>query len=145
MDDRLRQILETLPEKPPRSRLEPFREFIGKLREQGRAYRDIAVILAETCELHISATAVHNFVRSRSLAKPEPRTPRTRENCPAKSRSTEHRQTSVKANDALHDVQQRIQALKHRSEATQPAPKGFQFDPEKPLRLKKSGGKGDDG
>ncbi len=137
MDDRLRQILETLPEKPPRSRLDPFREFIGKLREQGRTYRDIAFILAERCELQISATAVHNFVRSRSRAKPEPQTRRTEERDPPGNRSIERGQTALKAKDALHNVQQRIQALKRRSEAAQPAPQGFKFDPEEPLRLKK--------
>jgi hypothetical protein len=137
MDERLRQILETLPEKPPRSRLEPFREFIGKLREQGRTYRDIAVILAERCELRISATAVHNFVRSRSREKPEPRMRRTGQSGPPRNRSTERGRSVVEANGALHDVQQRIQALKRRSEEAQPAPQGFQFDPDEPLRLKK--------
>jgi hypothetical protein len=137
MDDRLRQILETLPEKPPRSRLEPFREFIAKLREQGRTYRNIAVILAERCEVHISASAIHDFVRIRSRATADLRTPSTEETGPPRNRSTSRGQTALKANDALHDVQQRIQALKRRSDPAQPAPQGFQYDPEKPLQLKK--------
>src|SRR6516162_4929908 len=46
MDRKFEDILDTLPEKPPRSRLEPYRELIGELRKRGRTYRDIAGILA---------------------------------------------------------------------------------------------------
>jgi len=51
MDTDLKKILAELPIKPPRSRLEPYREFIEELRSRGRTYRDIAEILAEKCAL----------------------------------------------------------------------------------------------
>jgi hypothetical protein len=47
MDTDLKKILAELPIKPPRSRLEPYREFIEELRSRGRTYRDIAGILAK--------------------------------------------------------------------------------------------------
>ena len=61
MDTDLKKILAELPIKPPRSRLEPYREFIEELRSRGRTYRDIAEILAEKCGLHVTASGVHDF------------------------------------------------------------------------------------
>jgi hypothetical protein len=74
MDRHLKQLLRTLPEKPPRSRLEPYREFIEELRRLKRTYRDIAAILAEKCNLQVSASGIHDFVRARSRGEETGRT-----------------------------------------------------------------------
>ncbi len=66
MDADLKKILAELPNKPPRSRLEPYREFIEELRSRGRTYRDIAEILAEKCAVQVTGSGVHDFVRTRS-------------------------------------------------------------------------------
>ena len=44
-NDDLQAILDRLPPKPPRSKLEPYAELIQELRKRGRSYRDIAGIL----------------------------------------------------------------------------------------------------
>jgi hypothetical protein len=41
VDSEFRNILESLPEKPLRSRLEPYGELIDGLRRRGRTYRDV--------------------------------------------------------------------------------------------------------
>src|SRR5437660_11207065 len=69
-EDQLRNIIAALPEKLSRSRLEPYRQLIGELRRRRRTYREIAEVLAEKCDLRISATAVHNFVRRHLRRKP---------------------------------------------------------------------------
>ncbi len=69
MDTDLKKILAELPIKPPRSRLEPYREFIEELRSRGRTYRDIAEILAEKCAVQVTGSGVHDFVRTRTRAK----------------------------------------------------------------------------
>jgi hypothetical protein len=69
MDANLEDILDELPDKPPRSRLETYREFIEELRSKGRTYRNIAEILAEKCGVQVTGSGVHYFVRSRSRAK----------------------------------------------------------------------------
>jgi hypothetical protein len=74
MDRYLKQLLRTLPEKPPRSRLEPYREFIEELRRLKRTYRNIAAILAEQCNLQVSASGIHDFVRARSKGEETERT-----------------------------------------------------------------------
>ena len=71
MDDKLQVILDSLPEKPPRSRLEPYCELIDELRRRGRTYREIARILVEKCQLQVSRSTVHDFVRGRSRTKPK--------------------------------------------------------------------------
>jgi hypothetical protein len=141
MDDQLEQILETLPEKPPRSRLETYREFIEELRRRGRTYRDIAAILAEKCELRVSASAIHDFVRTRSREKVMGRTGRTDAKRLPAYQSLDGEKTAFNTNAPPDVVQQRIAALRHRNAAIQPAPEGFQFDPGEPLRLKQLGRK----
>jgi hypothetical protein len=42
MDAKTSAILDSLTDKPPRSRLEPHHELIQELRRRGRTYRDIA-------------------------------------------------------------------------------------------------------
>jgi hypothetical protein len=73
MNEWLKQVLQTLPEKRPRSRLEPYREFIDELRHLGRTYREIAAILADRCQLQVSFSAIHEFVQTRSRGRGETR------------------------------------------------------------------------
>ena len=72
-EDQLRNIIAALSEKLSRSRLEPYRQLIGELRRRRRTYREIARILGEKCDLLISATAVHNFVRLHLRRRPNRR------------------------------------------------------------------------
>src|SRR5438445_10465028 len=62
-DDKVRDIIESLPEERSRSRLEPYRQLIAELRRLHRTYREIADVLGEKCQVQVSAAAVHNFVR----------------------------------------------------------------------------------
>src|SRR6266849_612208 len=140
MDAKFKDILDALPGKPPRSRLEPYRELIEELRRRGWAYRDIAHILAEKCQVQVSASGVHNFVRTRSPAKGKS----------AKRTAADAMKTAPTAPEAGimnsaqepstdDELQRRILALKARKPATKSAADAFQFDPTQPLRLKKPG------
>jgi IS30 family transposase len=73
MEGTLDEILDNLPEKPPRSCLESFRDFINELRRRKRTYREIAQILEEKCQLRVSKSTVHRFLRSRSRQKRQSR------------------------------------------------------------------------
>jgi hypothetical protein len=52
MNPDFQDILDGLPEKPPRSRLETYRPLIEELRRRGRTYQEIVEILEEKCQLH---------------------------------------------------------------------------------------------
>jgi hypothetical protein len=130
MDANLKKLLDELPDKPPRSRLEPYREFIEELRTRGRTYRDIAKILAEKCGVQVTGSGVHDFVQTRNRAKSETvgrgpvSNPMAAETSPASASSEE--------------VQRKIAALKAGNTAVEPGPRGFEYDPDQPLRLKRS-------
>src|SRR5580704_13137470 len=113
MDTDLKKILAELPIKPPRSRLEPYREFIDELRSRGRTYRDIAEILAEKCAVQVTGSGVHDFVRTRSRAK-------TKSN-PLPVSNPVAAETSP-ASASSEEVQRKIAALKARDTAAEPGP-----------------------
>jgi hypothetical protein len=145
MDDSLKDILDGLPAKSPRSRLEPYREFIEELRRRGRTYRDIAGILTEKCQIQVSASGVHAFVRIRS--RREQQVPRRPSRGTTKSTTVpiplgiETAPGTAKTAAALDEVRRKIAAVKARKSVIEPNPEGFHFDPSEPLRLKKPGKK----
>jgi len=145
-DDKIRDIVASLPEKPSRSRLEPYRQLIAELRRLGRTYREIAHILGEKCQLQVSAVAVHNFVRlhlrrkrnpakreaPRSFERPQIRTPVVTEreaNANIRKRSE---------NPAVPDVEvrRRIEELKRRPVEVQEPPVLFHYNPDEPWHLR---------
>jgi hypothetical protein len=71
-NDDIQAILDRLPPKPPRSKLEPYAELIQELRKRGRSYRDISGILAACCGVSAGAHTVYNFVRTRTCEGTEP-------------------------------------------------------------------------
>jgi hypothetical protein len=138
MDANLKKILDELPGKPPRSRLEPYREFIEQLRGRGRTYRDIAQILAEKCAVEVTGSGVHHYLRTRLRAKA-----RQAENRPTNAKKlpvcSEVAAGTVAMASSSGEVQRKIAALKARNTAPEPDLRGFDYDPDEPLRLKRSG------
>jgi len=136
-------ILESFPPKSSRSRLEPYAELILELHRRGRAYREIARILSERCDIRTSRSTVNDFVRIRlrrrrnlgKLGAPEPTTrtpnpaPHPKPDLPSKTRIDED------------EIQKRIADLKHRPAQTQAAPQLFHYDPDQPLSIPAKPGK----
>ena len=144
MDDRLKDILDLLPAKSPRSRLEPYREFIQELRRRGRTYRDIASILSEKCQVQVSASGVHDFVRTRYRREQKSRRRAkgtiTSMAAPALPQ-IETAAPAAKVDAPVDAVRRKIAALKARKSVIEPTPEAFHFDSSEPLRLKKPGKK----
>jgi len=139
----VRQIIESLPEKRSRSRLEPYRQLIAELRRLGRTYREIAHVLREKCQVQVSAVAVHNFVRIHLRRKRNPIRKRTSGFVEAPlvngtgTVSTELRTDNIRAGarfPAISDdeVRRRIEELKRKPAPTE-TPVLFEYDPRKPL------------
>jgi hypothetical protein len=85
VNDEHSAILQGLPDKQPRSRLEPYRELIVELRSRKLTFQDIAVVLAEKCGVRVTGSGIHDFLRRRSRqtrtksSSPQPRSvPRNR-------------------------------------------------------------------
>lgn len=144
-DDKFRDIIASLPEKLSRSRLEPYRELIAELRRLGRTYRGIARLLGETCQLQVSAAAVHHFVRLHLRRKRNPRrrqargflaTPQvgtTATNERPVNVSIGKRATTPTVSD--EEVRRRIEELKRRPAAVETTPALFHYDSNEPLHL----------
>ena len=132
MDTKFAEILDSLPPKTPRSRLEPYRELIREMRRRGRTYREIAQVLGERCQVRIAPSTVQEFVIRRARSKPPASTlkeigEQAAAEPPAKARPAT---TST-------EVQARIQALKQRDPATDKASKPvFAYDENEPLRVR---------
>lgn len=140
MDETFQAILDTLPPKPARSRLEPYAELIYELRRRGRSYREITAILANRCDVRVGVHTLYNFVRVRT--KPPKKTNRSAKAAPpgpgpAVTSIPDVAASSGSGDDGGADVWQRIQALKDRSisASTQSAGKVFHYDEDSPLTV----------
>ena len=142
MEDKLKEILDSLPEKRPRSRLAPYQELIYELRRRGLTYREIAGLLSKELGLHVVSTTIIRFVHAQSKAKRKGKLPRDGQTvassettpCAAKERKFEA------ANTMHHptinsEIQARIAAIKSRPPQLSMDPKPFRYDPNEPLRL----------
>ena len=133
MDDNFRAILDSLPKKRQRSKLEPYTELIDQLRRRGRTYREIARILAEKCDLIVASSTIVRFVASRSKKKHKCSKHRESRKAPSTVRaSIEMKVTSAAPDD---NVRKRIAALKQRPAKSAQPPKQFEYDPDQPLHL----------
>ena len=141
MNDNWQDILDTLPQKPPRSRLEPYSELIDELRRRRRTYREIVSVLAEKCNLRASISTLHDFVRAKEKeAKKAAKVLRTmrqaRDENPGTVSPSAGTRNVRDDNPTDDEVRRRIAALKQRVART-PADntKQFEYNPDEPLRL----------
>ncbi len=86
MDERIRKLLDNIPERQPRSRLEPHIDVIRELRRKRRSYQEISVFFKEHLKIPVAPSTLYEFVKSRAHPKnkqmvelPEPSGSATRE------------------------------------------------------------------
>jgi hypothetical protein len=134
MDERLRALLDQIPEKPPRSKLEPHLEVIRELRRKGRTYQEIAQFFGEHLNVTVAASTIHAFVHVRARRrqrKPPIELPSTTDPRmePAAAENVDVR-VGVEA-----DVAERIEALKRRRPPEKLEKPEFKYDENEPLRI----------
>ena len=66
MDERIRQLLDQIPENPPRSKLEPHIDLIRQLRRKKLTYRQIADFLQTHLSVSVHWTTIHAFLKVRA-------------------------------------------------------------------------------
>jgi IS30 family transposase len=136
----LQAILDSLPPKESRSRLEPYGVLIAELRRRGRSYKEIAQVLAEKCQVKVAPSTIFDFVQVRAKAKPKVRT------ADAESRSGSPQAATTPTNAAAsappegkqreRGVEERIASLKQRPISTKVRKPVFTYEEEEPLKLK---------
>ncbi len=143
MDSKFDAILNNLPAKQPRSRLEPYSELITEMRKRGRTYREIANILKKACGLKAGTSTVNDFVlgRSKPKAKRLPSASRTittkknTEGLRSTYKDTEARESTGRSQKALEGIARTIKELKDRPLKTRAKKLLFEYNPDEPLRL----------
>lgn len=66
MDETVRKLLDNIPERPPRSKLEPHAEVIRELRRKRRTYQEIAAFFREHLAVSVAPSTLHDFVKTRA-------------------------------------------------------------------------------
>ena len=142
--DKFKEILNNLPEKPTRSRLDPYQNLIKELLRRGRTYREIAHILFQECGLRISLSTIHYFVHARSCLKPKPAKPHSQNRkketvAPTSGKKEKVIEITVHGKEipTNQEVYRRIAELKQRSEQSNESSKLFHYDPDEPLHITK--------
>jgi IS30 family transposase len=140
MDNKFRDILDSLPAPEPRSCLDPFRELIDELHRRGRTYREISSILAERCEIFVSVSTVYRFLHRRSRFRSQSRksefSPVPKMKKGNRRAVTEEKISVVPETETKTDeIQRRISVLKHRHTPDQTKSQLFHYDPDEPLHL----------
>ena len=72
MDERIRKILDNIPERQPRSRLEPHIDVIRELRRKRRSYQEISVFFKEHLHIPVAPSTLYEFVKSRAHPAKKP-------------------------------------------------------------------------
>ena len=130
MDPTLVSLLDSIPQKSPRSKLETHRELIRQLRRKGCTYRDIVRILHERVGLEVAVSTIHSFIKVRAKHRKHVQF----ELPPLES------ETFVSTRTNPEEVASRIAALKAKPVEQKAKPKHFHFEESEPLKLVGQGG-----
>jgi hypothetical protein len=117
-------VLESLLEKPYRSKLEPHRELIRELRRKGRTYREVACLSQERLGLHVALSTLHSFVKVRAKHR----------------KRTQFELPPVGLAAAESPVLERVTALKAKPAVREAKRTRFVFRENEPLTLTTNGG-----
>jgi hypothetical protein len=124
MEPELRTILESLPEKTYRSKLEPHRELIRELRRKGRTYREVAHLFEERLGLYVAPSTLHSFVKVRAKHR----------------QRTQFELPPIQVATAESPVLDRVSAFKAKPVVRTAKPSRFVFRENEPLTLTSIGG-----
>jgi hypothetical protein len=124
MEPELLTILESLPEKPYRSKLEPHRELIRELRRKGRTYREVAHLFEERLGLYVAPSTLHSFVKVRAKHR----------------KRTQFELPPIQLATAESPMLDRVSVFKAKPVVRTAKPARFIFRENEPLTLKSNGG-----
>ena len=116
--------IDNLPEKPPRSKLEPHRELIRELRRKGRTYREVAHLFEERLGLYVAPSTLHSFVKVRAKHR----------------KRTQFELPPIQLATADSPVLDRVSAFKAKPVVRTAKPTRFVFRENEPLTLTTNGG-----
>jgi hypothetical protein len=117
-------ILESLPEKQYRSKLEPHHELIRELRRKGRTYREVAQLFYERLGLYVAPSTLHSFVKVRAKHR----------------KRTQFELPPLELSSATSPTLDRVAALRAKPVVPKSKSAHFVFRENEPLTLTNNGG-----
>jgi hypothetical protein len=147
MDPRFKTILNNLPARPPRSRLEPYRELILEMRKRGRSYREITHVLRHSCNLRVGTSTVNDFVLACSKSTKKRTSPaatelvvigKDKKRLIGTYKTKKDMEGIVSTPKALEDVTRKIKEVKDQPPQTRKKKLLFEYNPDEPLRLQRN-------
>ena len=126
---RLKEILNSLPQQPPRSRLEAYSDLIEAMRARNWTYRGIARVLTEKCGIRVSASNLHHFVKHHLTTNVV-----AEEKCSAMESFRNGASSQTRPGPAT-SISKHIDSLDHHLQEPKREEDVFEFDPAVPLRL----------
>jgi IS30 family transposase len=133
MDPVISSLLDELPEKPPRSKLEPHADVIAALRRKRHTYREIAEFFREHLSITVSPSTIHDFVRVRR-GRGKRNVGSAPDEVPADPKALHRPKATENLSAADEAARQRIAAVKRRTPAEEPQPL-FKYEEDEPLKL----------
>ena len=134
MEPDVYKLLEEIPDKPPRSKLEAHADVIGILRRKRYTYREVALFFQERLAITVAPSTIHDFVRVRR--RRGKRSVVLSGEQPAKETTSVSRPPATNISATQAEVQKRIAALKRRAPAEEPQPR-FTYEENEPLQLRR--------
>ena len=136
MNPDISKLLDAIPEKPPRSKLQVHADVIAELRRKRRSYREISEFFRDNLAITVAPSTINDFVRVRRRRGKRNTETGDEQLQPAMLPTTVPRPAPVVASTTGDDGRQRIAALKQRTRAEEPQ-KLFEYNESEPLKLRK--------
>ena len=111
MDPVISGLLDDLPDKPPRSKLEAHADVIAALRRKRRTYCEIAQFFREHLSIAVSPSTIHDFVRVRR-GREKRKADAVHDEVPAPAKRVSRLNPIENPSQTDEDALQRIAALK---------------------------------
>jgi len=147
MDPKFQAILNDLPAKEPRSRLDPYRELILEMRKRGRSYREITHVLKESCGLTVGTSTVNDFVLACSKSTMKRTSPAAAELVVTEKdkkrligtyKTQKDLEGVISTPKALEGITRKIKKVKDQPPQTRKKKLLFEYNPDEPLRLQRN-------
>jgi hypothetical protein len=143
VDAKFEAILNSLPSKDPRSRLEPYSELITEMRKRGCTYREIVQVLKKTCGLKVGTSTVNDFVLACARSRTKPPAPvsktigtqKNKRELTGTYKNLEAHKGTGRYQKASEGILSTLKELKDRPLKTPAKTLLFEYNPDEPLRL----------
>jgi len=132
MDETIRKLLDNIPERQPRSKLEPHIDVIRELRRKRRSYQEISGFFKEHLKIPVAPSTLYEFVkaRARPARKPVVELPDVEASRAAEFQAAKPLETAPVPASPLGrpGAAETMRGVREQPSALPKEPPGFQFD-----------------